>query len=96
MLLADQEQAAYQRPWTKTKAPQCPYRGVNSTENLWIARVHISGEETYLGSFGTPLEAALAIHFRVPGHYFPHEVELIRQAILAEGRKLPKSLTLAS
>ena len=94
--LTGPENVAYRRPTRRTNAPHCPYRGVHFTENLWLARPQIDGCRTYIGSFPVPLDAALAIHFRFPAYYFPHEVELIRQAILAEGRKLPKSLALAS
>jgi len=67
------EQAVYQRPHRRTKAPQCPYRGVHWTDKRWIARVQFQGKRRYLGYFRDSLRAARTIMAMVPGYYFPEE-----------------------
>ena len=71
------DQNVYKRPPRRTKAPQCPYRGVHWTECCWLARVQIKGEKSFLGCFKVPLEAARRILAVFPNYYKPHEKERI-------------------
>lgn len=76
--LTPQEQAIYRRRLAKTKAPQCPYRGVHFTDDLWLARPTIAGHRHYLGSFKIPLQAAFTILYQFPDYYTEEEKAVIR------------------
>jgi len=71
--LTPAEQVIYRRRLAKTKAPQCPYRGVHYTDGFWLARVQIDGERDLLDCARDPLWAALQILTRYPSYYNQEE-----------------------
>lgn len=79
------QQAEFRRQYRNSHAPQCPYRGVHFTENLWLARPQISGERANLGSFHDSLRAAMAINERFPDYYSNLEKLEIGLAVCQSG-----------
>lgn len=43
-----------------TKPRKCPYMGINKHRNKWRAYIRDNGKATHLGTFDTPLQAAVA------------------------------------
>jgi hypothetical protein len=94
--LTSAEQAAYRRAWEHSNAPQCQFRGVHWTDGFWLARPQVKGWRPLLGCYRNPLHAAIAIHYRFPDYYFPHEKEQIRQAVKEAGMKMKDTMPLVA